>query len=209
MSRNNRLSIVKMLSWYMDWLSKKFNSPDSEGSPNDIGPERRFQIAEAAAIKLLEPGQPISRDVQSVLDFNAVLFIGNQSLNTNALRLRGRDYQAIGDLVYPGKSAVLNFLRVESQGYSINEKEKDVVTNRTIAKTADRHDGIYYATIGDLEEAGYTTYYAPVRTNGLHVRIVNTLITKVIEFPTMHEITLPEESLDNLRSAFVKLAVNK
>lgn len=190
----------------MDWL---FDRLGRERGADDLSPERRFQIAEEAAIKLLEPGRPISRDAQSALGFNAILFIGNQSLNNNALRLRSRDYQSIGNLVYPGKSAVLNFLKVEDQGYLINEKAKDVITNRTIAKTADRHDGIYYATIGDLEDAGYTTYYAPVRTNGLHVRIVNTVMTKAIEFPTMHEITLPEKSLDNLKSAFVKLGISK
>lgn len=89
-----------------------------------FAPERRFQLAEEAARKLLVPGEIINRDAQDAIGFGHVLIVGNSNLNIDSLRLRGRDYQSIGNLAYPGKSGVFGFCRSLYKRKSIKIRTK-------------------------------------------------------------------------------------
>ncbi len=180
----------------MDWLTKR--------DEHDIlSPQRKFQLAEEAAKKLLDPGKIIDVDAQRTLGFSSILIVGNSQLSLDSLRLRGRDYQSIDSLVYPGKSGVLDFMNIEKTGMA-SKAERNVVTTRTFGKATDRHDSLYIAKISDVTEAGFSVYYTPVKTNFIHVRIVDNQMINM-EYPLMSEVNLPDYHLEKLKDTFIKV----
>ena len=168
-----------------------------------FAPERRFQLAEEAARKLLVPGEIINRDAQDAIGFGHVLIVGNSNLNIDSLRLRGRDYQSIGNLAYPGKSGVLDFVGASTSGKA-SKSERNVVTTRTFGKETDRHDSLYMASIPAINNAGFEVFYAPVRTNLIHVRIVHRDALN-LQYPLMSEFNLREDDLTRLKESFIKI----
>lgn len=185
----------------MDYL---YDGRAPKDTSEGFSPQRKFQLVESAVTRLLTPGQEVDYGTSRALSDMGVLLVGNNRLRPDQLQLRGIDYQMAGGVVMPGKSAVFDFLGVPNNSYRIDKKEKDIVTQRTVGKSSDRHDGIYFAHVPSIEAAGFKVYYAPVTTNGLHLRIVYQPYTRM-SFPSFDIPPIPEQALSDLASSWTKL----
>ena len=118
------------------------------------------------------PGEEVTVDLWETLESPDILLVGNSQLKPEHFLLRHADYQAIGGLAYPGKSALFDFLDVRQNGLQVPKAGRDVVSQRTFGKNSDRRDNVYIASLPDILAVGYRVYYAPVSSNGLHLRLV-------------------------------------
>lgn len=140
--------------------------------PENTNPTALFEFENQRLAKSLKPGQEITPEVAEKLEVKDILFIGNSKLKPTDFSLRSLDFQSIDQLKFPGKSAMLDFLRLAQQGY-ITKSQRNEVTRRTFGKEqAGRLDYVFTASISNLYSEGFKIFYAPVKTNGLHIRIV-------------------------------------
>ncbi|MBI4100012.1 hypothetical protein HY440_03320 [Candidatus Microgenomates bacterium] len=133
---------------------------------------RWFQEAEKALSEVLEPGAELDNETWERLGRPDVLFVGNSRLSPEYFSLRGVDYQTVGPLVYPGKSCLLDFLDIRQNQMTLTKAGREVITQRTFGKWADRRDNAYIAAVPQINYAGYKVFYAPVKGNELHLRLV-------------------------------------
>lgn len=158
--------------------------------------------------KLLEHGQEITIVDEIKMGIRSIMLVGNSKLNPENFSLRSKDYQAIPPLVYPGKSAMLDFLRLDKRG-TIYPKEKNLVSQLTFGKDSDRKDGIYIAEISAINEAGFEIYFAPVKTNGLHIRLVYQPFTS-LDYPVLNDLpSIPKYPLERLTQIWRKVRLLK
>lgn len=172
-----------------------------------FSPMRLFQEAQRYCRGALINGQKIDPETARKLGITDVIFFGNNLVRPDQLTLRPADYQAIGDFVMPGRSALLDFLDIRGKGVSITTAGKDIVSQISFGKNAKRQDRVYIISIENIEAAGYSVYFAPTKTNGLHVRLVYNPHTS-LEYPVMT--TLPEiplEAREALIAAFEKTVI--
>src|SRR5260221_603805 len=77
--------------------------------------------------KVLERGQEITPGEAVRIGITNIVFVGNSRLKPENFYLRARDYQAVQPLVYPGKSAILDFMRLSQRG-TVSPKERGMIT---------------------------------------------------------------------------------
>lgn len=168
----------------------------------DLSPEARFQQMGQVAERLLKSGQEIDQDTYEALGRPGIILVGNSQLNLGAVKLRSRDYQAIGTILAPGKSCLFNFLRLESQ---VTQQMVYIVKKNTLGENADRRDNIWVTDLYSIRLAGFRLFYAPVSTNKLHLRIVWEGYDN-IQFPTIEDLPeIPEQAQNALIAAFRKI----
>lgn len=179
---------------------------DNRGNgQQEFSAQRRFQNMEPVVERLLVPGQEIDMAACEMINCPGILLVGNSHLKSDSFKLRGVDHQAIGPLVYPGKSAVLDFLNIPGHDFKVNKDGREVVVQRTFGKRSDRHDSVYYGELSDILGAGYKLYYAPVSTNRLHVRLVWGSHTE-LQYPVMSGLPeISDRDLDRIRSIWRKV----
>ncbi len=179
---------------------------DNRGNgQQEFSAQRRFQNMEPVVRQLLTPGQEIDLAACQTISCPGILLVGNSHINSDVFKLRGVDHQSIGPLVYPGKSAVLDFLDIPGHNFTITKDGREVVTQRTFGKSSDRHDSVYYGELPDILGAGYKLYYAPVNTNGLHVRLIWGPHTE-LQYPVMSGLPeIPGRDLDRIRNVWKKV----
>lgn len=176
----------------------------------DLSLQARFQQYSEIAETVLIPGEEINTSTWEALGRPYILLVGNNNINLGALTLKPQDYQSIGGLVIPGKSALLDFEGLHALAKPIAEISvgKDVINlvkTATMGKDSNRFDNLWVATLDEIHNAGFKIFYAPVRTNKLHVRIIWGEHTN-LEFPFMGELPIvPEENILKLIEAFKRI----
>lgn len=170
--------------------------------------EARFQQYSEIVDKLLIPGEEIDNDTYEALGNPSIMFVGNPTLNTNAFALRPRDYQSIGELNIPGRSALLDFTGSYTAAgtFTVNKEMINVVKLNTVNVGVTRSDNLWVTTLQAVHNSNFSVYYAPVSTNKLHLRIVWNG-HKYLEYPYPSELPpVDEEDLEKLTKAFTKIA---
>lgn len=168
----------------------------------NLSPEGRFQQMGKSAEGLLKSGQEIDQDTYEALGRPGIILVGNSLLNLNAIKLRSRDYQAIGTILAPGKSCLFNFLPLQSE---VTQAMVSIVKKNTLGENGDRRDHVWMTDLDSIRLAGFRLYYAPVSTNKLHLRIVWEGYDN-IQFPTIEALPeIPESAQIALIGAFRRI----
>lgn len=183
-----------------------FPSELSSGS-KAFSPQRWFQEAEKTLDFLLAPGVEMDKQVNEELDDPDIIFLGNSLLKPENFSLRGVDYQAIGPLLYPGKSLMFDFLNIRGSSMALTAAARDIITQRTYGKSSDRRDSVYVASIPAINAAGYKVYYAPVKGNELHLRLVWGGHLR-FDYPVLGDLPeIPENARKAIASVWTKATV--
>lgn len=198
----DNIKSITTMSWF--WQEKGKPPDSTEGLPA----MRLFQLREAAFQKILYPGERIDISTWEALNSPAIVIIGNSQLKPDHFLLRPADYQAIGHLVYPGKSAMFDFTEIEASGGVVRKEAMDVFVQRSFGKKADRRDNLYHASVPDINTAGYEVFFGPVKTNGLHLRLVWKEHLS-LEYPVLDTLPpIPESGRRALLSVWKKARVD-
>jgi hypothetical protein len=184
-----------------------FDDETRRSTGEEFSPQRRFQNIESASQLLLNPGEEVDSRTISTLGYPGVLLVGNSRLNSEALTLRDVDFQAIGPLRFPGKSVMFDFLDIPGHGFKVGRDGREIVIQRSFGKGADRHDAIYFTDLDSILGAGFKLFYAPVKTNGLHLRIVYEPFTR-LSYPALKVPEIPKDNLHNLQQIWKKVTLD-
>lgn len=153
--------------------------------------------------RLLNPGIEITDDIDALLGYPGVILVGNSRLDPKMFSLRSVDCLPIGELDYPGKSCMFDFLNLCNTP-GITENGRDVVTQRAFGKDSDRRDCVYVATLDSIHSAGYLVFYAPVRTNVLHLRLVYGEHVELTHSGSNQLLAIPEGNLRAIAAVWNK-----
>jgi hypothetical protein len=152
---------------------------DRKGNKIDLGanlpavrhPQSLFMAQEKLAQQVLRPGQRLTKCDLSALDTTEIIMIGNSKIKPEHLKLRGRDFRDEGGTKFPGKSAVIDFMGI-ARVEVVNKNVREMLCQRIFGKCGDRRDCVYHTSLGNIEACNFAIYYAPVKSNLLHVRLV-------------------------------------
>ncbi len=166
-------------------------------------PQRKFQLAEQLATSCFSLGEELSStELQKMGISDQVLIVANTRVKPELFDLRGIDYQPISELVYPGKSAILDFLAIQTKE-TLTRDERNVCTERTFAKNSDRRDCVWHASVRDIQNASWRVFYAPTSTNGLHVRLVWKDHIG-LKYPVEQDLSIPRFGLDRISKIWTR-----
>lgn len=137
---------------------------------------------------------PIPEPAKRIDDpYLAIGKVGQQNILPNHLRLRTHDLQStyvttaagvvVGEPVPPGLSGFIFFGRHHIEDKSFKDMAKEILN-----KSVHRKTRIHIAQVGDIMEAGWTVYYAP-------------LIDQTVEYPVyspLHVVMTPNSILSDI-----------
>ena len=157
---------------------------------------RPYGVDNYARLRYGESGQNALIPCEPVQDRSLCLgIVGNSKLKIDKLMITDTDRKPIKVtseatsetvlLTYPGKSAFVIF--------EPNACDKSFVKETVtylLNSTADRRDRIHVATVAEVEEAGWTVFYAPLQLKPIynHMRIVSKRTIATGEDPTVNDI---------------------
>ncbi len=131
-------------------------------------------------------------------------FLGNNNLHPERLSIKESDRKPI-DVFNPelGNTDSLPFVGKSAVILTAEGCDKSLVAEFTkyfFKRERNRRDHLHVATVGDIKEAGWLPYYAPLQLLGYipHARVVSFRSYLFEEDPTAEEI-------ENLASAFTKV----
>ena len=112
-----------------------------------------------------------------------ISLVSNSRLSWNSFDLRGVDRNPLGEVVYPGKSAHVDFTQSER---GITREELGIVCGAVFGRECRRQDNLYIAQLEALNQLGVVVFYAPLPNHPLHVRLTHYL---QIENPSLRDIS--------------------
>lgn len=161
----------------------------------NFSPMRRFQEAEKRCLKVLRIGDELTEAVVDMCGNPNILMVGGTQLHPSDFTLLLQDYQAVGPVVYPGKSCMFDFLGLSDV---VENKELDIILQRTYGGNTRGKNTVYVAQVPGLQEKGFRIFYTPVRGNGLHLRMVYSDHMSMT-YPLLDKLSeLPPEVLEGL-----------
>lgn len=139
-------------------------------------PEYRVRCLEV--IPHLQPFEMIHPAVAERLEIELTL-LSNKKLNPTAMSVRQRDKLPIAPIMYPGKSANIDYTGISkvTNTHTDFKDENDrlirMYNNIAFGKddTRGKSDVLHTTTIQRLYRNGFTVFWAPLRNQSLHVRI--------------------------------------
>lgn len=125
-----------------------------------------------------QPGDILTPDIVPVISL-----ISNSRLNWSTFDLRGVDRNPLENVVYPGKSAHIDF--TQSEYGTVTKEELDIICDAIFGRNCKRQDNLYFTYLEALNQIGFTAFYTPLPNHPLHVRLVHQL---QIENPDLRDV---------------------
>jgi hypothetical protein len=119
----------------------------------------------------ISSGQMISQRDMRELGNPYLVVIGGAKLKPENLLLKPHDYLLLDGVVFPGKSAMIDFYSLPQKDI-ISPKERDAYLHLATGRADMEKNGLYYAPLEQVEECGFKVFYTPVGGNDLHLRMV-------------------------------------
>lgn len=139
---------------------------------------KKYRDATASRIQAhLRPGDEIDQRVVERVRLPGVIIVGKSELQLRHFLLRPRDLTPVGGVSHAGKSSTVDFLDLSIGEISLDSQSNKVIASLVVGETKrpeefQNNDRLYTATIPELLEAGFRTYYSPTGNNPLHATIV-------------------------------------